>query len=131
MHHMPSRKAVIRMRIAAALICMLYVMTPVAVIIFLVGFYQNDNRRILAGLALAIATVLVLMAQWICAAQTYCPLCMTPVLMRKGCAKHRKARRFLGSYRLRVALSVLFTGRFRCTYCGEPSVLKVRERDGS
>ena len=64
------------------------------------------------------------------AAKTRCPLCLTPVLATKGCSKHRNARTLLGSHRLRVAMSVLFKGRFYCPYCHEPSVLEVRQKRG-
>lgn len=131
MHRLPSRKAIHRMRIAALLVCMKCIMAPLAVMIFLFGFLKHDDSWVIAGLALVFATLLVVVAQWIFAARTNCPLCITPVLMPKGCAKHRSARRFLGSHRLRVALSILFTGSFRCPYCGEPSVLEVRKRGGS
>jgi hypothetical protein len=51
---------------------------------------------------------------------------MTPVLGNKDCTKHRSAKTLLGSHRLRVAVSLLCTGRFRCPYCGEPTLLEVR-----
>jgi hypothetical protein len=57
-----------------------------------------------------------------------CPLCMNPPLVPRRCQKHRKARTFLGSYRLRVALAVFFTGRFTCPYCGEATRMEVRAR---
>jgi hypothetical protein len=44
------------------------------------------------------------------------------------CAKHRKARRLLGSYPLRVAIAILFTAQFRRPYCNEPTAMDVRER---
>jgi hypothetical protein len=53
---------------------------------------------------------------------------MTPVLAKKRCAKHRRARTFLGSHRLRVAMAVIFTKSFRCPYCHESTALEVRER---
>lgn len=41
--------------------------------------------------------------------------------------KHRKARRLLGSYQLRVAFAVMFTDRFRCPCCNEHTALDVKE----
>ncbi len=119
------------MQVAALLVCMKCVMAPLAILIFIYGFLKHDESSVIAGLALAFGTLLVVVAQWIFAARTNCPLCITPVLMPKGCAKHRDARRFLGSHRLHVALSILFTGSFRCPYCGETCVLQVRKRGGS
>ena len=57
-----------------------------------------------------------------------CPLCRSGPMSSKGCAKHRNARKILGSYRLTVALSVLFLNRFRCPYCGESTRLQVKEK---
>ncbi|HSP43962.1 MAG TPA: hypothetical protein VLO11_13900 [Luteolibacter sp.] len=131
MHRLPSSKAIVRMRITAILICLKCLAAPLSAAVFIYGFVQNDDAKIIAGLVLVFVTVLLVIAQWLFAARTHCPLCITPVMMSKGCAKHRHARRFLGSHRLHVALSVLFTGGFRCPYCGEPSVLEVRERGGS
>lgn len=55
-----------------------------------------------------------------------CPLCAVPVMAWMGCSKHRQARRLFGSYRLRVALSILFLGHFRCQFCNEPTTLKAK-----
>lgn len=60
---------------------------------------------------------------------TNCPLCRSGPMSSKGCAKHRNAKSMLGSYRLMVALSVLFLRRFRCPYCGESTALEVKARD--
>jgi hypothetical protein len=80
------------------------------------------------GMGVAALAVLVVIYQWIISSRTNCPLCMTPVLAAKKCAKHHHARTFLGSHRLRVALAILFKNCFRCPYCHEPTVLEVRER---
>lgn len=131
MHRLPSRKAIYRMRIASLLVCMKCVTVPLAASTFLYGVLRHDVSWMMNGMALAFAALVVVIAQWIFAARTNCPLCITPVLMSKGCAKHRNARRLLGSHRLRVAVGILFTGSFRCPYCGEPTVLEVRDRSRS
>lgn len=58
-----------------------------------------------------------------------CSLCMNPVWAGRKCQKHSKAKPALGlSYRLGVALSVIFKGYYRCPYCGEPfSARKTHE----
>lgn len=91
--------------------------------------FMDDNREqiILAGI-IGASTVLAVIVQWLIAERTRCPLCLCSVLSEKGCCKHREAKSFLGSYRLRVALAVVFKGSFRCPYCDEPSVLEVRTR---
>ena len=119
------------MRVTALLICLKCLIAPLSATVLLYAFASHRENMVIVGLALVLVTVLLVVAQWIFAARTNCPLCVTPVMMSKGCAKHRNARRFLGSHRLRVALGVLFTGGFRCPYCGEPTVLEARERGGS
>ena len=49
-------------------------------------------------------------------------------LAHKACVMHRNTRRLFGSYRLRVAMAVVFLGWFRCPYCGEPTAIAVRHR---
>ena len=128
MHRMPSSKAIRRLRLAALLLCAKCVLTPVAAGVILWGLIMTDSKLVLAGLVLVVLVGMVVFLQWIVGARTNCPLCITPVMASKGCTRHRNARPFLGSYRLRVALQVLFTGGFRCPYCGERTVLAVRER---
>lgn len=74
----------------------------------------------------------IYVALWILYAWTSslskCPLCRSGPMSNKRCAKHRNARKTLGSYRLTVALSVIFLNCFRCPYCGEPTRLKVKEK---
>jgi hypothetical protein len=118
------------MRSAAALVCMKCILAPVAAVLFLYGFIDHDDIILLSGMVLMFITVALVIAQWLVAARTHCPLCITPVLASKNCSRHRSARRLLGSYRLRVATSVLFTGTFRCPYCGESTILEARERGG-
>jgi predicted RNA-binding Zn-ribbon protein involved in translation (DUF1610 family) len=128
MHRLPSKKSIIRMRATAILICLKFLTATAAGICISWGIIADDDKSSIAGLALLIATFILAIAQWILAAKTYCPLCHTPVMSSKRCSRSRKARKFLGSYKLQVALAVIFTGRFRCPYCGEPSTLDVRNR---
>jgi hypothetical protein len=51
----------------------------------------------------------------------HCPLCHGTVLREGRCRKHAEAARIPGlTYRATVVLSALFTGHFRCMYCGTP-----------
>lgn len=99
-----------------------------AIICMVWGLISDDNPVMRVGLGLLIAAMVLVMMQWWYAAATRCPLCHAPVMASNGCSRNRKARKFLGSYRLQVALAVLFSGRFRCPYCGEPSILLTRNR---
>ena len=48
-----------------------------------------------------------------------CQLCHGPVLVDKGCNKHRDARRLpLLSYRQSLMVDAALKGRFNCMYCG-------------
>lgn len=55
-----------------------------------------------------------------------CHLCHGPVLKEKRCLKHADAKRLpLLGYRSQAVFSALFTGGFRCMYCG--SEFKLRK----
>ena len=128
MHRFQSKSTITRLRFAAGLVCLKWVMTPLVAGVLAYSMWIHDRSLTIGGLGLGVATLVVVCLQWIVASRTRCPLCMTPVLASKRCAKHRNAKRFLGSHRLRVALAVIFRGSFTCPYCHEPSTLEVRER---
>ena len=70
----------------------------------------------LAGLA---AFVIARLLAFALSRALTCPLCHGTVMLEKRCQKHLHAQRlFPLSYRLTAALSALFTGTFRCMYCG-------------
>jgi hypothetical protein len=71
---------------------------------------------ILLGVAFVSAPLFLLLS-----AEVRCPLCRGQVLggVQVG-SRNPKASRFLGSYRLRVILSLLLSGGYRCMHCGEP-----------
>lgn len=128
MHRFQSKSTILRLKFAALFICLRWIITPVAAGILVYSLIKHDILLTWVAMGLGIAAILVVIIQWILAARTRCPLCMTPVLATKQCSKHRNARTVFGSHRLRVALAVLFKGRFYCPYCNEPSVLQVRQR---
>ena len=100
----------------------------IATPLLLYGWLFDDVPKIQIAIAMLLALPLVALTQWITSTRARCPLCMTPVLADKSCAKHGNARSMLGSYRLRVAVAILFRNQFRCPYCGEPTVMQVRKR---
>ena len=127
MHKMPSNHAIRRIRIAAMLLLAKCLLTPAAVGLLIYSFAIHNRELSYIGLGMLLLTGLVVFLQWLISTRANCPLCMTPVLGNKGCSKHRTAKSLLGSHRLRVAVSILFTSRFRCPYCGEPTLLEVRQ----
>jgi len=68
-------------------------------------------------------TTLIAILTWIIFAfwsvRCRCQLCMAPLLSRAKCNEHHSAKRLLGSYRNRFAVSALIVSRFRCYFCGE------------
>ncbi|RPJ32956.1 MAG: hypothetical protein EHM17_11935 [Verrucomicrobiaceae bacterium] len=128
MHRLPSSSAIRRIRLAALLLGAICLITPAAAGVLVYSIMNGDKELAMMGTAMIILVGLVVLMQWVIATRATCPLCLAPVLSARGCVKHRNARTFLGSHRIRVALAVLFRNQFRCPFCGEPTVLKVRER---
>lgn len=128
MHRLPSHHAIRRLRVTALLLTAKCLLAPATAVVLLWAFIDSNARLAWAGLIMTLLCVALIFVQWIVAARANCPLCITPVMASKGCSRHRKAKSFLGNYQLRVALAVLFTGSFRCPYCGEPTILEVRQR---
>jgi putative copper export protein len=128
MHRLRSRSTIHRLRFAALLICAKCVMIPVSGVLLAYSIVVHDDELTMIAMGLVLLTMVVVFLQWLVAARTACPLCLTPVLAKKDCMKHRHARSFLGSHRLRVALAILFKNSFRCPYCHEPTILEVRNR---
>jgi membrane protein YdbS with pleckstrin-like domain len=128
MHRFPNKSVVTRFKVAAFLLCMKCLMAPAVAGMLTYSVITDDLNLTKISVALVILTVLIAMLQWLLAARTRCPLCMTPVLAATGCSKHRSARKFMGSHRLRVAVAILFKDSFLCPYCHEPSAMEVRTR---
>jgi hypothetical protein len=129
MHKLPSSSSVRRFRIASLLLCGKCVMTPLAGAFLVYAILRGDQALVFLALGAIGLTILMVVLQWLVSARTQCPLCLTPVLANKHCMKHREARTFLGSYRLRVAIGVILSNSFRCPYCNEPTRVEVRQRN--
>ncbi len=128
MHRPHSITEIRRLRIASLLLLGNRLLIVTAIGLLLVSIFANDKHLMIYGSILVGISLVLIFAQWIAASQAGCPLCRTPVLAPMGCVKHRKARRLLGSYKLRVALGIMFKERFRCPYCNESTVMEVREK---
>lgn len=129
MHRFPSRSIITRFRIAASLLCLKCLLAPVSAGILIFSIFTDDRELTILAIILGFLTILIIFFQWLVSARTRCPLCLTPVLASKDCAKHRKASSFLGSHRLRVALGIIFKDSFVCPYCHEKSAMEVRTHD--
>jgi len=128
MHHPRSICDVRRLRLASLLLLGNRMLILTAGSLLLVSFFANDQHLMVFGSILVATSFVLIIVQWIVALHAGCPLCRTPVLAPMGCAKHRKAKWLLGSYKLRVALSIMFKERFRCPYCNELSAMEVRQK---
>jgi hypothetical protein len=117
-----------RFRLTALLLVLKCLMVPAIGGLLAYSMIRSNHQLTIIAMGIGLATLLLAIVQWMLATRTRCPLCMTPVLATKSCSKHRHARRFLGSYRLRVALAVLFRNSFHCPYCHEKSAMEVRTR---
>lgn len=128
MHRLPSKSTVYRFRVAALLLCTRSILGLASVSVLVYSFVREDRMLTLVGIGLGAVTVAAIILQWMLATRTRCPLCLTPVLAKKGCSTHRSARTFMGSYRLRVALAILLQGSFKCPYCHEPTSVEARPK---
>lgn len=100
------------------------------VVLLSYGFYRDDHTSMIWAASL--------LGLWFLSTAVFfarrlvlrCALCSVPLWSGQKCQKHKKAKPALGvSYRLGVASGVVFKGRYRCPYCGEPfSARKSRRR---
>lgn len=128
MHHPRSISAARRLRIAALLLLGNRLLVLIAGGLLLFSLTDGDHRLMILGSGLVIVSFMLTITQWLVASHAGCPLCRTPVLAPMKCMKHRHAKSFLGSYRLRVAVAIACRERFRCPYCNEPTAMEVVER---
>jgi hypothetical protein len=130
LHHPRTHSAIRRFRAAAFLLSTIYLFAPFAAGLPAYSLLVHSREGVILGAALVAACLACVLVQLAVASRFNCPLCMTAVLAPRACMKNRRARTFLGSHRLRVALAILFQNRFRCQFCNEPTRLQVRERIG-
>ena len=128
MHLLPSQYTVTRFKLVSWVLLLIYLMIPstFGVIGYSVAVQDHEFMRI--ALVLIVATVVAVIIQWVISARARCPICQTTALSHCGCMKHRTAKTLLGSYRFKVACSVIFTKGFYCPYCGEHTAVQARPR---
>ena len=128
MHRLPNQQTVRRFRMAAMLLLfnrLLVICLPVFLVYSLIiGAPALPH----VGLAMVGASVLLAIFLWALVNRLRCPLCLGLPLAISGSVKNRRALRLLGSYRFRVAVTILTKGHFRCPYCGEFTSVEVRRR---
>ena len=128
MHRLPNKKSIWRLRFASLLLWINYLAFAAVLAAFTYAVVERSRELVNIAILIMAGFIGSVILQWLISMQTKCPLCITPVLAAKNCSKNKKAKTFLGSYRLRVANNVIFRNHFRCPYCSEPTELKVRDR---
>lgn len=116
------------MKLGAYALVLLYVALVATVILVVYGIWKNERTLVLTSLGTLGSSVVLLALYRLFAVSARCPLCRGPILSGSGAQRNRHARRFLGSYRLRVARSIILTNTFSCPYCNEPTRCRVKPR---
>ncbi len=126
MHRLRSRHIVIRFKLASWTLVLKCLLVPAALILLGYALIEEDHKLACLALGMAVSTVPLAIWQWMLSLQARCPLCLVPPVAHRDCTKHSSARPLFGSYRLRVANSVIFKNHFRCPYCGEFTTMETR-----
>lgn len=126
MHKLPNKSMVMRYRLVAILICLKWLLIVSLIGFFAYSFFVKDRELIIIGSKLAAVAGILFLVSVLYAPTCKCPLCRVSLLSGQSCSKSMKAKTFLGSYRLRVALDILFLNKFRCPYCNEPTEIISR-----
>ncbi len=128
MHRLSSYQVLRRFRIVSLLLLLMFLSLPVAFGLLGYGVFSKDIELMrLAAMVLGLGIFLKMMI-YIMSGRLKCPLCLGAPFRNLGCTRHKTAEKLLGSYQAEVAISVLFRDKFRCPYCGERTVMQVRER---
>jgi hypothetical protein len=114
MHRLRTKSSIHRFRLAAILLCLQLILIPLIGFVLIHSITIHDRELTYIALGLLLLMLLMQILRCLISRKTHCPLCMTPVLAARGCAKHRHARTLFGSHRLRVALTILLIrGNYR------------------
>jgi hypothetical protein len=127
MHRLPSQYSVTRFQLAALLLLVKCLLFPASAVILCLSLCVGSRNLTAFAIVLLVLILPVALLQWLIANRARCPLCIGHPLAHKSCAVHRDTRRLFGSYRLLVALTVIFLGRFHCPYCGESTLIAIRQ----
>jgi hypothetical protein len=126
MHRLPSSRAVTRFNLASWGMILVGLLILPVVGCSVCGFFLMDSLLLEVALYLIVATFSIGIIQWLVSLNIRCPLCLTRLMVGQRCSKHRRAKKFLGSYRLRVACGVVLNKKFCCPYCGESTAVEAR-----
>ena len=126
MHHIQKSFRARSYRRASFLFILAYLSIIATVAFTVYTFFKgSDNNLMILG-ALMGASLFFSVISMLASSSCRCQLCQTSNMRSLRCSRNRKAKKLAGSYRLRVSTSILFTGSFRCPYCGEGFSLSPR-----
>lgn len=98
----------------------------IAAVLYMVASRSEDSMK-LSG-AVAGISLLLWIITLISSRRSRCQLCQAPIFGSLKCSLNPRAKRALGSYRLRVCFSILFQRNFRCPYCGQSFTLSKSKK---
>jgi len=127
-HRLLSKKVLWRLRVVSFLFIFNHLLLLVAFgfLVYGISMYHHPSTLISGCIFTGVLFLMVLkriMSPMLC-----CPICLGPPLYNRACSKHRNVDRLLGSYKLKIAASILLCGYFTCPYCGEKTVMRVRSK---
>ena len=105
---------------------MTFVILSAAFVLMLGGLCVDNTYLVYIGAGTTFVGFFLAILQLLVASRARCPLCLTPVLAAKTCSRHRNAKTLFGSYRARVALTIIFKKQFYCPYYNEPTLLRLK-----
>lgn len=123
-HHRLARKLKFTSLVTVVGTISIFVFATMVIATF---FFREIHFAIGTGISL---TCMVLFWAFILATggSCRCQLCQAPMMAQRKCSRHRKAKKSLGSYRLKLATSFLFTDSYTCPFCGESFTSQVVEK---
>lgn len=120
--HRPRSHHMARSMKLGAWLLYLFFLSSLAFTIVLIYVLVQDKRELLPYTFAILACDLAFLISFrLTTSSTRCPLCMAQIYRSRSCQRNQRARKVFGSYRLRVAGSIILTNAFICPYCGEPT----------
>jgi len=116
------------MKLGSISLLLLLFTLPSSIALMVYALCTQEDFHALLGLCGMFTSLVFLIFSKTFSSSAHCPLCRGPVLRGSGAQRNRRARRSLGSHRLRVARDIIFTNSFVCPYCNEQTLCIVRER---
>ncbi len=128
MHRQHSNRTLKSLRYGAVHFLLNLCLVFISAALLIAGFAIHQDILLWSGAGIGVLTIISVITFFILSLSWHCPLCMGKIWVRSGCRRHRNAKSAWGiSYRLHIALAVLFSKSYRCPYCGEPfSTSKTR-----